>query len=154
MYAAGRRPDDHDGAFIYSVKPPSKVNRSYLIKRADRLFRRRKYQEAKPQALAQRVEDNGFHLTIAACVHAQAHTNVQIAHGRKAKSDIESILLANKNERQKIAAIKIAQGESETGTSRGKSEPAQLWASADQPVDSKRRWISCAICRRKRAWRL
>jgi hypothetical protein len=67
LYAAGRRPDDNDGAFIYSVKPPSKVNRSYLM-RADRLFRRRKYQEAEPQALTQRVEDNGFHLAIAACV--------------------------------------------------------------------------------------
>ncbi len=44
-----------------------------------------------------------------------------MAHGRKAKSDIESILLANKNERQKIAAIKITQVESETGTSQGKS---------------------------------
>jgi hypothetical protein len=49
-------------------------------------------------------------------------TNVKRAHGRKAKSVIESILLANKNERQKIAAIKIAQGESETGTSRVKVE--------------------------------
>jgi hypothetical protein len=37
-----------------------------------------------------------------------------MAHGREAKSDIESSLLAKKNERQKIVALKIIQSQSET----------------------------------------
>src|SRR4051812_5515285 len=41
LYAARRRSDDDDVAFNHSVKPPSKVNRSYAVKRVDRLFRRR-----------------------------------------------------------------------------------------------------------------
>src|SRR3954471_11113118 len=39
LYAARRRSDDDDVAFVHLVKPPSKVNRSYTVKRVDRLFR-------------------------------------------------------------------------------------------------------------------
>src|SRR3954464_6364052 len=39
LYAARRRSDDDDVAFVHLVKPPSKVNRSYTVQRVDRLFR-------------------------------------------------------------------------------------------------------------------
>ena len=40
LYAASRRPDDNDIAFNHSLNPSSKVNRSYIVKRVDRLFGR------------------------------------------------------------------------------------------------------------------
>src|SRR5438477_10540107 len=43
-----------------------------------------------------------------------------MAHGRKAKSDIESILLRSENEWHKIVATKIVQGKIRVGTSRQK----------------------------------
>jgi hypothetical protein len=40
LYAASRRPNDNDIAFNHSLNPSSKVNRSYIVKRVDRVFGR------------------------------------------------------------------------------------------------------------------
>jgi hypothetical protein len=62
---------------IILVKPPSKVNRSYMVERVDRLSERYaltalkgRYLAAGPQELRQRVEDNAFQLRIASSVTA------------------------------------------------------------------------------------
>ena len=45
----------------------------------------------------------------------------------RAKSEVESILLASKNERQKIVAIKVNQVAIEIETSQGKVELPDCW---------------------------
>jgi hypothetical protein len=51
LYAARRRSDDDDGAFVHLVNPPT-VNRSYIGKRVDRLFRSHRRLPAERRDLA------------------------------------------------------------------------------------------------------
>src|SRR5947208_2378164 len=59
-----------------------------------------------------------------------------MAHGRKAKSDIESILLRSENEWHKIVATKIVQGKIRVGTSRQKFKLP----------DCRNRWLGRSAC--------